>query len=273
MAGLSGVAESEVACALGALVRQRTLERSALIRERCPLLGQAHAVRRPSPDPARAARCGGSLAHADPAAELPAVMVALDARSRCERRRRAHRRRRGLLRRPLTTALAPDELLTEIALPPWPARGGSSLLEVAMRHGDFALGGVAATLTLDAQGRVGARPDRLLRCREPPRARDRRRASRWWAAPRRRRRLPRRAASPPLPSTPPTTSTPGGATASALAGVLTARALGRRARHRSRSSPHDRVARHLSDRERAGRARRRWRCGPRWSTCLRESSG
>jgi len=58
----------------------------------------------------------------------------------------------------LTTALAPDELLAEIALPPWPPRTGSSLLEVAKRHGDFALGGVAATLTLDAQGRVaGAR--------------------------------------------------------------------------------------------------------------------
>ena len=47
-----------------------------------------------------------------------------------------------------------DELLTEVALPPWPARTGSSVHEVAKRHGDFALGGVAAMLTLDGQGRV-----------------------------------------------------------------------------------------------------------------------
>src|SRR5437773_1595860 len=56
----------------------------------------------------------------------------------------------------LTTAMAPDELLTAIVLPAWPARTGSSLQEVAIRRGDFALGGVAATLTLDAAGRVAA---------------------------------------------------------------------------------------------------------------------
>jgi carbon-monoxide dehydrogenase medium subunit len=139
---------------LGALTRQRALERSALVRERCALL--AHALPFVGHPQIRArGTLGGSLAHADPAAELPAVMVALDARLTL---RRAGGERTlvagdffvGLL----TTALASDELLTEIALPPWPARTGSSVHEVAKRRGDFALGGVAVMLTLDPEGRV-----------------------------------------------------------------------------------------------------------------------
>jgi carbon-monoxide dehydrogenase medium subunit len=139
---------------VGALARQRALERSALVRERCPLLARALAFVGHPQIRARGT-LGGSLAHADPAAELPAAMVALEARLTL---RRAGGERTvpagdffvGLL----TTALMPDELLTEIALPPWPARTGSSVREVAKRHGDFALGGVAATLTLDDQGRI-----------------------------------------------------------------------------------------------------------------------
>lgn len=157
---------------LGALVRQRALERSALIRERGPLIAQAvpfvgH------PQIRTRGTLGGNLVHADPASELPAVMVALGAELTVQ----SARARRTLGAEAffvgaLTTALAPDELLTEIALPPWPARSGSSLLEVAKRHGDFALGGAAVTLTLDAQRRVagarivcfgvGARPVRVL---------------------------------------------------------------------------------------------------------------
>ena len=139
---------------LGALVRQRALERSALVRERAPLIVQAMPFVGHPQIRARGT-LGGSLAHADPAAELPAVMVALDARLTL---RRAGGERTlaaaDFFVSLLTTALAADELLTEIALPPWPARSGSSVHEVAKRHGDFALGGVAATLTLDGQGRV-----------------------------------------------------------------------------------------------------------------------
>jgi CO/xanthine dehydrogenase FAD-binding subunit len=139
---------------IGALARQRALERSALVSERCPLLGQALSFVGHPQIRARGT-LGGSLAHADPAAELPAVMVALEARLTL---RRAGGERtvaaEDFLVGLLTTALGHDELLTEIALPPWPARTGSGVREVAKRHGDFALGGVAATLTLDAQGRV-----------------------------------------------------------------------------------------------------------------------
>jgi aerobic carbon-monoxide dehydrogenase medium subunit len=155
LAGLATVSTgADGGLRLGALVRQRTLERSTSIRERCPLIAQAMPFVG-HPQIRVRGTLGGSLAHADPAAELPAVMVALDARLTL---RRAGGERAiaaedffvGLL----TTALAPDELLTEIALPPWPARTGSSVHEVAKRRGDFALGGVAATLTLDGQGRV-----------------------------------------------------------------------------------------------------------------------
>jgi len=143
---------------IGALVRQRTLERSDAIRAHSPLIAQAMPFVGHLQIRSRGT-LGGSLAHADPAAELPAVMVALGARFTL----RSARGERALAAgdffvAALTTALAADELLTEIGLPAWPERTGSSLQEVAIRRGDFALGGVAATLTLDAQGRVaGAR--------------------------------------------------------------------------------------------------------------------
>src|SRR5207302_1629699 len=98
---------------------------------------------------------GGSLAHADPAAELPAVMLAVDATftlrsSRGERVVNAEDFFLGQLQ----TALQPHEVLIRIDIPPWPSRTGSSVQEVAIRTGDFALGGVAATLTLDEENRI-----------------------------------------------------------------------------------------------------------------------
>jgi aerobic carbon-monoxide dehydrogenase medium subunit len=97
---------------------------------------------------------GGSLAHADPAAELPAVMVALEAQFRTqsqsgERWVPATEFYQGLF----TTALAADELLVEMAVPPPPPRSGWVVEEVARRHGDYALVGVAVAVTLDAQER------------------------------------------------------------------------------------------------------------------------
>jgi CO/xanthine dehydrogenase FAD-binding subunit len=97
---------------------------------------------------------GGSLAHADPAAELPACMIALDAifhlrTARAARPVRASEFFRGLL----ATALGPDELLAEIELPARPGpRAGHGFAEVARRHGDFALVGACAVLALDPSG-------------------------------------------------------------------------------------------------------------------------
>lgn len=95
----------------------------------------------------------GSLAHADPAAELPAVVLALDGRlslrgSRGERTVAA----RDFFRGHLTTAAAPDEILTAVSLPGEVPGTGSCFLEVSRRHGDFALVAVAAVVTLDGTG-------------------------------------------------------------------------------------------------------------------------
>lgn len=137
---------------MGAITRQRTLERSAAVARRTPLLYAtmpfiAHVQIR------NRGTIGGSLAHADPAAELPAVMVALDARFRLQSRRGARWVNAadfyiGLF----TTELGEDELLTEIEIPPLPPRSGWSIQEIARRHGDYAIVGVAATVRLDESG-------------------------------------------------------------------------------------------------------------------------
>ena len=154
IAELASVGDSDGALALGALLRQRALERSDLIRQRCPLISQAlpyigH------PQIRNRGTVGGSVAHADPAAELPAVMLALDAKLRL---RKAGGERvvaaEEFFITHLTTVLEPDELLVRIDLPAWPERTGSAVKEVAMRLGDFALGGVATMLTLGADGQV-----------------------------------------------------------------------------------------------------------------------
>jgi carbon-monoxide dehydrogenase medium subunit len=92
---------------------------------------------------------GGSIAHADPAAELPAVAVALGARFRVQNRSgerwiAAADFFTGLF----STELRPDELLVEIAVPESPRLTGWAFLEVARRHGDYALVGVAARVAL-----------------------------------------------------------------------------------------------------------------------------
>jgi len=136
---------------LGALVRQHALERDARIAAAAPLLAEAAPLIGHLQTRARGT-IGGSLAHADPAAELPACTIALDAvfhlrSARGSRQLRAADFFRGLL----ATALEPDELLAEIELPGPPApRTGHGFAEVARRHGDFALAGACAVLSLDA---------------------------------------------------------------------------------------------------------------------------
>ena len=96
---------------------------------------------------------GGSVAHADPAAELPAVCVALDAElvargGAGERTIAAEDFHVGFM----TTALAPDELLVEMRIPAAAASFRTAFIEIARRHGDFALVGVAAAIALDGDG-------------------------------------------------------------------------------------------------------------------------
>jgi len=150
--GLDGIRADDGHLVIGAMTRQRAVETSALVHERCPLLAEAmpqigHVQIR------NRGTVGGSLAHADPAAELPAVVAALDGEIVLQ----SARGRRQLTAEQffvgyLTTAADPTELVIEVKLPATPRRTGSAFLEVSRRHGDFALVGVAATLTLDEAG-------------------------------------------------------------------------------------------------------------------------
>jgi carbon-monoxide dehydrogenase medium subunit len=152
VAGLDGIHADDGWLAIGAMARQRAVELSPLVRERCPLLAEAipqigHVQIR------NRGTVGGSLAHADPAGELPGVVAALDGQLVLEgpRGRRTVRAAEFFVGY-LTTSAAPDELLVEVHVPVIPARTGTAFLEVSRRHGDFALVGVAASVTLDPDG-------------------------------------------------------------------------------------------------------------------------
>jgi len=132
---------------IGALTRQATLERSALVARHWPLLRQA--VRHVGHPQIRSrGTVGGSVAHADPAAELPVALSALDARFRVRSAARGVRTLTAdaLFVTHLTTALEPDELLVEIAVPPLPGGARTAFAEHARTHGDFALAGCAVVV-------------------------------------------------------------------------------------------------------------------------------
>lgn len=140
---------------IGASVTQRRAERSADVASASPLLAEtlpsiAH------PQIRNRGTVGGSIAHADPAAELPAVMLALDAvmtiRGAAGTRTVAAA---DFFVSYLETAIGVDELLIDVRVPIVAATGvGSSFQEISRRHGDFALAGAATQVELDADGRV-----------------------------------------------------------------------------------------------------------------------
>jgi len=137
---------------LGAMVRQRTLELDETIAALAPLLHEAmpHVAH---PQIRNRGTLGGSLAHADPAGELPVITVALEARF-CLRRLGGERwvSAEDFYQGLFMTALEPEEILVEVAIPPLPAQTGYAFLEVARRHGDYAQAGVAALVTVDGEG-------------------------------------------------------------------------------------------------------------------------
>lgn len=139
---------------IGAMTRQSTLERSALVAREWPLLHRALEFVA-HPQIRNRGTVGGSVAHADPAAELPIAFTTLDARFRAvSLRGERWIDAREFFVNQLTSSLEPDELLVEIAVEPLAARGGSAFVEYARRHGDFALGGCAAQLTFDGEDNV-----------------------------------------------------------------------------------------------------------------------
>jgi len=134
---------------IGALTRQRLVERSGLVQERNPLLAATipligHLQIR------NRGTIGGSLVHADPAAELPALALLLEAEFvlRSLQGERIVQAREFYLSY-MTTTIEPIELLAEIRFPPWKPRSGWAIQEISRRHGDFAVVGVATLLTLD----------------------------------------------------------------------------------------------------------------------------
>jgi carbon-monoxide dehydrogenase medium subunit len=135
--------------AIGAMTRERTIENNELVRTATPLLHDATLHIGHLPIRSRGT-IGGSLSNADPAAEYPATVLALDATLvaqsvRGERTIPAAAFFDGVM----TTTLEPDEILTEIRVPRAPPGSGSALVEISRRHGDFALAGVAAQIVLD----------------------------------------------------------------------------------------------------------------------------
>jgi CO/xanthine dehydrogenase FAD-binding subunit len=151
---IAGIGASNGGLEIGAMVRQRAAERSTLVHERNPLLAEALPLIG-HPQIRNRGTIGGSLAHADPASELPAIAAALDA-DLVVRSARGERvlKPDQFFQTFLTTALEPDELLVEIRIPAWPSNAGWSCQEISRRHGDFALVGVACVLRLNASGTI-----------------------------------------------------------------------------------------------------------------------
>jgi carbon-monoxide dehydrogenase medium subunit len=169
--GMARIVVDETGVSLGALVRWRDIEHDERLATAHPLLCEAishvahYQIR-------NRGTVGGSCAHADPAAEMPGIAVACDAQIVVE----SLRGRRivpaaDFFLGALTTALAPDELIVEVRLPPWPTGRPFAFEEFARRRGDFAIVAVAAFFDRDADGicrsphvgvlGAGDRPQRL----------------------------------------------------------------------------------------------------------------
>ncbi len=149
---LSFVKKTEEGLLIGAMTRQSHVERSDLVRECDPLLFEtmpfiAH------PQIRNRGTIGGSLAQADPAAELPAVALSRSARFHLQGREKSRWvEATDFFRGMFATCRRPDEILVEIAFPPFAPTEGWAFEEFARRHGDYAIVGVACSLGLSKEG-------------------------------------------------------------------------------------------------------------------------
>ena len=149
--GLSGIKEDGGAIAIGALTTHYAVESSSLLKQKCPLLSEA-AGTIGDPQVRNMGTIGGSLAHADPAADYPAAVIALGAELVAEgpkgkRTIKVDDFFKGLL----TTALQPQEILVEIRIPSWPAGTGMAYMKFPHPASRFAVVGVAALVTADGK--------------------------------------------------------------------------------------------------------------------------
>jgi carbon-monoxide dehydrogenase medium subunit len=151
---LDGISAASDAVTVGAGTTQAAIEVSATLAESVPLLARAtpligHFQIR------NRGTVGGSVSHADPAAEYPAVALAMDADMEVVSRRGE----RWLAAADFftgywSTALEPDELVAGVRFPVWTGRCGFAVREFARRHGDFAVAGAAVAVRLDADDRI-----------------------------------------------------------------------------------------------------------------------
>jgi carbon-monoxide dehydrogenase medium subunit len=151
--GLSGIKEDGGTIVMGALTTHWQMESSSVLKAKCPILAETASV---IGDPAvrNLGTIGGSLAHADPAADQPATMIALGAEIVCEgpkgrRTVKVDDWFQGLM----ATALGDDELLVEIRIAAWPAGSGGAYMKFPHPASRFAVVGVGAMVTLDREGK------------------------------------------------------------------------------------------------------------------------
>jgi carbon-monoxide dehydrogenase medium subunit len=168
LSDLAYIREEDGYLAIGALTRHRDIERSSLVHRCCPLLAQAIVFVGHAPIRSRGTM-GGSLAHADPAAELPVVLQALRGSVHVEscagsRDIPAETFFTGQLQ----TSLTSEELLVEARFPVMPPHTGTAFSEVNRRHGDYALVGVAAQLSLHENGTISDAHLALMGVAETP---------------------------------------------------------------------------------------------------------
>jgi aerobic carbon-monoxide dehydrogenase medium subunit len=150
--GLGGIKEESGALAIGAMTTHYQVESSALVKSRIPMLAEVGGI---IGDPAvrNLGTVGGSLAHADPAADWPAAVIALGAEFVCEgpkgrRTVKVDDWFQGLM----STAVREDEILVQVRVPVWPAGSGAAYMKFPHPASRFAVVGAAAAVTLDSKG-------------------------------------------------------------------------------------------------------------------------
>ena len=151
--GLSGIKEDGGVLAIGAMTTHWEVESSPALKTKSPVIAETAAVIG-DPQVRNKGTIGGSLAHADPAADMPATVIALGAEFVCQgpkgkRTVKVDDWFEGLM----TTALGEDELLVEIRVPVWPAGSGAAYMKFPHPASRFAVVGVAAAVTLDRDGK------------------------------------------------------------------------------------------------------------------------
>lgn len=150
---LDYIREEKGELVIGGLTRERALEVSPLVQKKCPILAEAISYIGHLPIRTRGT-IGGSLVHADPAAEIPIVVCALGGKMKVvgssgERVLGAEE----FFVTYLTSALEPAEILTEVRIPTLPSNTGWSFMEFSRRHGDFGIVAVASILFMEDKGR------------------------------------------------------------------------------------------------------------------------